>query len=112
MESVFSHMRDGSGNGNFAGFEPVVADGNWQDYSLTFTNADFFSMDFSGATNMDLLFGFGFGSDRDVTNDMEEFLMNVQVDNFTVTLSSIPEPNSLLIFGLAGLVIAGRRRKR
>jgi hypothetical protein len=105
-------MRNGAGTGNFAGFEPLVADGTWQDYSLTFTNADFFSMDFSGATNVDLLFGFGFDSNLDVSDDMGEIIMNVHVDNFTVTLSSVPEPNSLLIFGLAGLVIAGRRRKR
>lgn len=115
ITSVLTHMRNGAGTGNFAGTEAVIADGTWRSYSQTFTNPDFFLMDFSGATNLSLQFGFGFASTRDVTDDTEEIMMNVLVDNFSVSVSAVsavPEPSSLWTFGIVGISVAGLRRRR
>jgi len=112
VTDVFFEISDPNGgsvaNGSLGGaFQPITADGTWQTYVLTGVMQD-------GATNRDfagsdpLSFGFGFLSFEDVFQDpIDSF---IDVDNFVVEVTLVPEPASMALLGLGCLLIAGRRR--
>ena len=64
--------------------------------------------DFAGAE--DLNFGFGFTSFGNAGFDVEE--LEISVDNFQVTINSVPEPSSLLMLGGVGIATLARRRRK
>ena len=69
--------------------------------------------DFAGVE--DLNFGFGFTSFGNAGFDVEE--LEISVDNFQVTINSVPEnsvpePSSLLMLGGVGIATLARRRRK
>ena len=64
--------------------------------------------DFAGVE--DLNFGFGFTSFGNAGFDVEE--LEIGVDNFQVTINSVPEPSSLLMLGGVGMATLARRRRK
>lgn len=91
-----------------SGFEIVQADGNWNTYQVTLNESDFYgSLDFS--KDQQLFFGFGFYSSTDVSFGSDTY--SVLVDNFSVSVSAVPEPSSLLLVGISGFGLLARRRR-
>ena len=109
FESVYFAVSD-SGGDSLAGFETTTNDFNWQTYSITFDQSDLVNRDFSGG--LDLRFGFGFTTPEfDVSE--EALALFVDVDNFRVSISSIPEPGSWLLLASGGIgFLTVRRRKQ
>lgn len=106
FDSAFVSISDANG-GNFAGFESLVTDGTWATYEVTLDESSFSSRDFAG--NLDLQFGFGFStSGVFIEPDAEQFM--IDVDNFSVSITSVPEPSSMLSMGLLGFIFLRRRR--
>lgn len=108
VDSVFFIVNDTNG-GNAAAFLTPVSSGNWETVnSGPLFQTDFSSRDFAGS--LDLEFGFGFVSSADVF--VEPATFNIDVDNFVVDITTVPEPSSsvLILTGLVGL--AFHRRKR
>ncbi len=104
--SVFFVVNDSLG-GNAAGFLNITPDGSWQTATVSgLTNSNFSSRDFAGP--LDLNFGFGFTSSGELTASDSIVL---RVDNFRVSVTTVPEPTGacLLIGMTAGLVMRRRR---
>jgi hypothetical protein len=108
FEQLFFTVRSLS-TGNAAGFTNITAQPGWQTVTVSgLTNADFSAQDFSGANA--LSFGFGFTSSGDVTSGAQA--ISIGVDNFVVTINSIPEPSSTLLVGSMLLLLVARRSRR
>jgi len=108
FNSVFVALGENLGGGSFRGFDSVVADGNWQNYSITLMQSDVPSFDFAG--DVELEFGFGFTSNEIIIDDPVD--LGMQIDNFQVSVSAVPEPGSFGLLGMAGIALCCRRRKR
>jgi hypothetical protein len=108
--SAFSAFGQIGAGGSFRGFESVVSDGQWQTYSLTLSQSDLSAYDFSGESDVEFDFGLGLTSFFDASNGPAEF--NISVDNFSVVLTSVPEPNSIAFLGLVGLATLTRRARK
>ena len=103
----------GSG-GNLAGFTSFTTDGEWHTVTVSgLTQADFPTQDFSGSTS--LHFGFSFLSDGSLSDDgngvFTPEIHIVDVDNFVVTATLVPEVSSAMLLGLGCLGFAFRRRR-
>jgi hypothetical protein len=113
FDSVFFTVNDENG-GNVAGgftadgFFTPVTDGTWQ--TVTFagvTQAEVGTRDLTGSVPLD--FGFGFTSDADVFDGEVEY--QIDVDNFVVTATLVPEPTAAaLLVAAAGPLLARQRR--
>lgn len=99
ITDAFFTVSDNTG-GNFAGFTSITQDGGWHTIAFSGTNDDFSSRDFAGAN--DLQFGFGFLSSA---SEISASYV-IGVDNFKVTITTIPEPASAIVLlgALAGVV--------
>lgn len=108
VDSVFFIVSDSNG-GSAAAFSIPVASGNWETVNSGSTfQTDFSGRDFSGS--LALQFGFGFTTNDDVFFDPTGHTINV--DNFVVDITTIPEPSSAALV-LTGLIVGiAARRKR
>jgi hypothetical protein len=105
---IFFLIEDATG-GSASGFTFLTPGPNWQTITVPgLTNADFSSRDFGGA--LDLNFGFGFTSNGDVFGGDE--VISLQVDNFKVNISNVPEPTSGMLFVVGGLAMLRIRKRR
>ncbi len=109
IDSLFFEISDSSGgsvaNGG-GGFLPINSDGEWNTYTLTgVTQSGASGRDFAGSDP--LSFGFGFTSFADVFFGNELYV--IDVDNFVVTVTPVPEPASLVML-LSVLALTPRRR--
>ena len=103
---IFFQVSD-VGGGSFGGFTSIDIDSDWQNISVDLLPGDFSGRDFAGSDP--LSFGFGFLSTSDVFFDDES--VSLLVDNFKVTINDVPEPGTLALLGLGGVLLAARRRR-
>jgi len=110
IDSLFFEISDANGgsvaNGG-SGFLPITSDGQWNTYALSGVMQDGAAgRDFAGS--LPLNFGFGFTSSADVFEEPVDY--TIDVDNFVVQITPVPEPSSLALLSLSGLVALRRRR--
>ncbi len=109
FSSLFFAVFDDNG-GSIAGFTSIdtFADGNWHTIEVNgLTQSNFSSRDFSGA--LDLGFAFGLISAADVIDG--PITRTADIDNFKVTINSIPEPASGFLLVGAAIGFMYRRRR-
>ena len=105
FSDLFFLVQDSQG-GAGAGLTPISGAPGWQTIIVSgLGEGDFSGRDFAG--NRDLSFGFGFLSGGDVSFGSE--LITLDVDNFEVLVTPIPEPGSALLIGLGALLLGFRR---
>lgn len=109
FDSVFFELSDLSGGsvaGGGGGFFTINNDGEWNTYTITVEQSDVPSRDFSGTDP--LSFGFGFTSFEDASFADVDY--SLDVDNFVVTATLVPEPTSLAVL-VGGIGLLARRRR-
>ena len=104
-----------SGGGQLAAFTPFITDGNSQTVTVSgLVQSDFDNRDFSGG--IPLSFGFSILSNGSLNDSGSGVYASesytVDVDNFIVTATLVPEPSSLVVFGMMGLGLVSRRSRR
>ncbi len=110
IDSLFFDISDSNGgsvaNGS-GGFLSLVNDGEWNTYTLVgVAQSGASGRDFAGSNP--LRFGFGFTSSADVFGGSSDF--SIDVDNFIVTVTQVPEPAAFVLM-LLGVAVSLRRLK-
>ncbi len=103
-----------SNGGQITGYTSFTPDGTWQTITVSGLNqGDLGDRNLSGSNP--LSFGFSFLAYGFLTDDgngghtPESFTLDV--DNFIVTAIPVPEPSSLVLFGIMGLGLIARRSR-
>ncbi|MEM9079901.1 MAG: PEP-CTERM sorting domain-containing protein [Verrucomicrobiota bacterium] len=97
----------GSGNITFADNFLDPFDSDWQTLSRSIIdNSTASTVDFAGSDLIE--FGFSIGTTAELGDDPEEFF--IDVDNFRVILTPVPEPSTALL-GVLGILTLLRRRR-
>ena len=97
-----------SGGGTIAGFTPLPNTGGWTTISVTnLTALDFGGRDFAGT--LPLRFGFSLIGPTPTSNTAAT--ASIDLDNFKVSVTTVPEPGSVALIGVGAVLLVGLRRR-